>query len=46
MCVDFIVLRYVSDIIGEKSQIENYFEFETEMAERSSSITLKLLKEL
>ena len=44
--VDFIVLRYVSDIIGEKSQIENYFEFETEMAERSSSITLKLLKEL
>ncbi len=43
---DFIILRYISDIIGEKSQIDNYFEFETEMANRSASITLELLREI
>ena len=44
--VDFIVVRYVSDIVGEPSQIADYSEFETEMANRSSEICLKILNNL
>ena len=44
--IPVIVLRFVSDIIGHPSQIENYFEFETEMANLSASICLKCLGEL
>ena len=44
--VDFIVVRYVSDIVGEPSQIDDYNSFETEMANRSSEICLKILNEL
>ncbi len=41
--VDFIVLRYVSDIVGKENQIEDYQEFEREMAYRSSNICLELI---
>lgn len=41
--VDFIVLRYVSDIVGKDNQIEDYQAFEREMAYRSSSICLELI---
>ncbi|MBQ3253875.1 MAG: 5'-methylthioadenosine/adenosylhomocysteine nucleosidase [Acholeplasmatales bacterium] len=44
--VDFIVLRYISDIIGEESQIDNYLEFEGEMASRSAKITLQIVNNL
>lgn len=42
----FIILRYISDVIGEESQVENYHEFEEEMANRSSRITLDLIRNL
>lgn len=41
--VDFIVLRYISDIIGEESQIDDYLTFEREMANRSANICLQIL---
>ena len=44
--IPVLVLRFISDIIGEESQIENYFEFETEMANLSAEITFKFLGEL
>ena len=44
--IDFIVVRYVSDIVGEPSQIADYSAFETEMANRSSEICLKILNNL
>ena len=44
--VDFIVVRYVSDIVGEPSQIDDYKAFETEMANRSSEICLSILNKL
>lgn len=44
--VDFIVLRYVSDIIGAESQINDYLSFEQEMAQRSANITLKLVNKI
>jgi adenosylhomocysteine nucleosidase len=44
--IDFIVLRYISDIIGEENQEEEYFKFENDMAERSASVTLTLLKNM
>ena len=44
--IDFIVLRYISDIIGEENQEEEYFKFEKDMAERSASVTLTLLKNM
>ena len=44
--VDFIVVRYVSDIVGEPSQIDDYKSFETEMANRSSEICLSILNKL
>lgn len=44
--IDFIVLRYISDIIGEESQEENYLKFEAEMAKRSAEVTLTLLENM
>ena len=44
--VDFIVLRYVSDIIGEENQEEDYFIFEAEMAKRSADVTLSFIKNI
>lgn len=44
--VDFLVLRYISDIVGEESQIEDYNSFEFDMANRSSEICFKLLNNL
>ena len=44
--VDFIVLRYISDILGEENQNENYLEFEEEMATRSANICISLLESI
>ena len=44
--VDFLVIRYVSDIVGLPNQIKDYLEFEKEMAERSSRICLEILENL
>lgn len=44
--IDFIVLRYVSDIVEQSNQIKDYEVFETEMAERSSKICLEILRNL
>ena len=44
--VDFLVLRYISDIIGEENQQEDYLKFEREMSERSAEVTLKLLENM
>ncbi len=44
--VDFIVLRYVSDIVGLENQIEDYQAFENQMANRSSEICLEILKKM
>ena len=41
--IDFIVVRYVSDIVGKTSQIDDYKTFEKEMATRSSEICLHIL---
>ena len=44
--VDFIVLRYISDVIGEENQVNDYLNFESEMAERSSKICSAILNNL
>ena len=44
--IDFIVIRYISDIIGEVNQEEDYAKFEAEMASRSASVTLEFLKNI
>ncbi len=44
--VDFIVLRYISDIIGEENQEESYFEFEADMALNSAKICIKVVENL
>jgi len=44
--VDFIVLRYISDIVGEENQEEDYTTFEKEMANRSGEVTLLLLENI
>ncbi|MDE7213976.1 MAG: 5'-methylthioadenosine/adenosylhomocysteine nucleosidase [Anaeroplasmataceae bacterium] len=44
--VDFIVLRFVSDIVGGSNQIADYKAFESEMAKRSSTICLEIIKNL
>ncbi|MCR5113148.1 MAG: 5'-methylthioadenosine/adenosylhomocysteine nucleosidase [Acholeplasmatales bacterium] len=44
--VDFIVLRYISDIIGEENQNESYLEFEADMAKRSAEICIKLISNM
>lgn len=43
---EVLVIRYISDIVGEESQILNYTEFETNMAKTSSLITLKIVENL
>lgn len=42
--VDFIVLRYISDVVGAENQVDDYLSFETEMARRSALICLEVLK--
>ena len=44
--VDFLVLRYISDVIGEPSQNDDYLKFEDEMARRSALIAISLIKNL
>ena len=44
--VDFIVLRYISDIVGAKSQNDDYLKFEEEMATRSAKICIQLVENL
>ena len=44
--VDFIVLRYISDVVGADNQIEDYLSFETEMARRSALICLEVLNKM
>ena len=44
--VDFVVLRYISDVIGEESQNDDYLKFEDEMAKRSIEITLAIIESL
>ena len=42
----FIILRYISDIVGKEKQVEDYDIFESEMSHLSASITLSLLNSL
>ncbi|MDE6047858.1 MAG: 5'-methylthioadenosine/adenosylhomocysteine nucleosidase [Anaeroplasmataceae bacterium] len=44
--IDFIVLRYISDIVGKENQVSDYSAFESEMAKRSSKICLEIIKKL
>ena len=44
--IDFIVVRYISDVVGEPSQNDDYLKFEDEMARRSASICLDLINNL
>ncbi len=44
--IDFMVLRYVSDLVGHPNQIEDYNYFESEMAKRSAKICLEILEKL
>lgn len=44
--VDFIVIRFISDIIGADKQVDDYLAFESEMAKKSANITLQLLNNL
>ncbi|MBR6072567.1 MAG: 5'-methylthioadenosine/adenosylhomocysteine nucleosidase [Acholeplasmatales bacterium] len=44
--VDFIVLRYISDLVGATGQNEDYLQFEDEMANRSAKICLKLIENI
>lgn len=44
--IDCLVLRYISDSIGAESQIDDYNAFEYEMAEKSASICVTLVKDL
>lgn len=46
MGIDFIILRYISDIIGEENQTEDYFKFEADMSRQSAEICFELLKNL
>ena len=44
--VDFIVLRYISDVVGAKNQESDYLQFEQEMSDRSARICLKLIENI
>ena len=44
--VDFIVLRFVSDVVGKENQVKDYMSFESEMANRSAAICLDVLKNI
>lgn len=41
-----LVLRFISDIVGEESQVTNYLEFEREMAVKSARICLEFVSKL
>ena len=41
--IGFVILRYISDCIGSESQIDNYNEFEEEMAHQSAKICLQII---
>lgn len=40
----FIIIRYISDIIGSEGQISDYTAYERQMAERSGKICIKILE--
>ena len=42
--VDFIAMKYVSDLVDDPKQISNYTEFEKEMARRSAAICLQIVQ--
>lgn len=44
--IDFMVLRFVSDLVDHPNQIEDYSCFESEMAKRSARICLEMLEKL
>lgn len=44
--IPFVSIRFISDILGEKSQIDNYNEFETKMAHRSCNIILDIIRNI
>ena len=44
--VEFIILRYVSDCIGDENQQDDYNTFEKEMSERSANICLQIISNL
>ena len=44
--VEFVVLRYVSDCIGESNQQDDYNMFEAEMSEKSANICLQIINNL
>jgi len=44
--VPFVSVRFISDIIGSKEQVENYKKFESEMSRMSADICLTLIKSL
>lgn len=44
--IPFVSIRYISDIIGEKSQIDDYQKFEEEMSRNSSIICLNIIREM
>ena len=44
--VDFIVLRYISDLVGAESQNDDYINFEEDMSKMSSKICIKLIEKL
>lgn len=43
---DFIVIRYISDIIGSENHLEDFHKFEEEMANMSAKITVSLISNL
>lgn len=44
--VPFLVLRYISDVIGAENQIGDYSQFEFKMANRSSEICFALVENI
>ena len=44
--VDFIVLRYISDLVGHSDQESDYKTFEHEMSVRSSKICISLIENI
>ena len=40
---DFIVLRFISDILDSNNHLEDYHKFETEASIKSAEVTLKLI---
>ncbi len=44
--IPILVIRYISDLVGQESQIEDYSKFEDEIAKRSCKITLEILGSL